>query len=73
MIKIFLEKKNKKNKKKKKNNNKKKKKKKKKQEKLYTNSEDPDQTLHCAASDQGLHCFSVALFWDIQSKMGKKY
>ena len=29
--------------------------------KLFANSEDPDQTLHSAASDLGLHCLPVTL------------
>ena len=28
---------------------------------LFANSGDPDQTLHSAASDFGLHCLSVTL------------
>ena len=28
---------------------------------LFTNSEDPDQTLHSAASDLGLHCLPITL------------
>ena len=26
---------------------------------LFANSEDSDQMLHAAASDRGLHCFSI--------------
>ena len=29
--------------------------------KLFANSEDPDQTLHSAASDLGLHCLPLTL------------
>ena len=29
--------------------------------KLFANSEDPDQTLHSAASDLGLHCLPITL------------
>ena len=29
--------------------------------KLFVNSGDPDQMLHSAASDQGLHCLSITL------------
>ena len=31
--------------------------------KLFTNSEDPDQTPHSAASDLGLHCLPSTLLW----------
>ena len=29
--------------------------------KLFANSEDPDQTPHCAASEMGLHCLPITL------------
>ena len=29
--------------------------------KLFADSEDPDQTLHSAASDLGLHCLPITL------------
>ena len=29
--------------------------------KLFANSGDPDQTLHSAASDLGLHCLQITL------------
>ena len=29
--------------------------------KLFANSEDPDQMLHSAASDLGLHCLPITL------------
>ena len=29
--------------------------------KLFANSEDPDQMLHSAASDLGLHCLPIIL------------
>ena len=29
-----------------------------------TNSVDPDQTPHSAASDLGLHSFRISMFWD---------
>ena len=28
---------------------------------VFANSEDPDQTLHSVASDQGLHCLQITL------------
>ena len=31
---------------------------------LNANSVDPDQTLHSAASDLGLHCLPASLLWD---------
>ena len=31
---------------------------------MYANSVDPDQTPSSAASDQGLHCLPMSLFWD---------
>ena len=41
--------------------------------KLLANSGDPDQTLHSAASDLGLHCLPVALLWVSQLQWVKKY
>ena len=35
-----------------------------------TNSVDPDQMLHPAASDLGLLCLLIALFGGLQTKMG---
>ena len=35
---------------------------------LNANSVDPDQTPHSAASDLGLHCLPVSLFWDARHK-----
>ena len=32
---------------------------------------DPDQTPRSEASDQGLHCLSVSLFWDVRLKWVK--
>ena len=37
-----------------------------------TNSVDPDQTLHSAASDQGLHCLHTGFFIKNQNKKRKK-
>ena len=40
---------------------------------LFTNSGDPDQMLHSAASDLGLHCLSVtrtALEWPVINYWG---
>ena len=31
--------------------------------KLFANSGDPDQMLHSAASDLGLHCLPIILLW----------
>ena len=31
--------------------------------KLFANTEDPDQTPHSVASDLGLHCLPIILFW----------
>ena len=39
---------------------------------LNANSEDPDQTAHSAASDLGLHCLSMSLFWDSRLKWVKR-
>ena len=42
--------------------------------KLFANSGDPDQTLHVAASDQGLHCLPIAgslLKWAITCEILK--
>ena len=36
------------------------------------NSVDPDQTLHSAASDLGLHCLPMSLLWDASLKSVKK-
>ena len=36
---------------------------KRKMAKLFANSEDPDQMLHSAASDLGLHCLPITLLW----------
>ena len=36
-----------------------------------TNSVDPDQTPHSAASDLGLHCLPVSLLWDARHKWVK--
>ena len=30
---------------------------------LFANSGDPDQTPHSAASDRGLHCLPITLYW----------
>ena len=30
---------------------------------LFENSGDPDQTLHSAVSDLGLHCLPITLLW----------
>ena len=35
-------------------------------------SVDPDQMPHSAASDLGLHCLSVSLFWDARHKWVKE-
>ena len=35
---------------------------KRKMAKLFTNSGDPDQTLHSGASDLGLHCLPITIF-----------
>ena len=35
---------------------------------LYANSVNPDQMLHSAASDQGLHCLPMSLLWDTRLK-----
>ena len=35
------------------------------------NSVDHDQTSHSAASDHGLHCLSLSLFWDARLKWVK--
>ena len=35
---------------------------------LNANSVDPDQMLHSAASDLGLHCLPVSLLWDTRCK-----
>ena len=46
-------------------------------DKLYANSEDPDQTPHSAASDLGLHCLPITLLgvsrqqWQIRLKVLK--
>ena len=35
--------------------------------KLFANSADHDQTPHPAASDLGLHCLHITLFWGLQT------
>ena len=35
---------------------------------FHANNVDPDQTPHSAASDLGLHCLPVPLFWDTMHK-----
>ena len=35
---------------------------------LNTNSVDPDQMPHFAASDLGLHCLPMSLLWDARHK-----
>ena len=35
---------------------------------LNANSVDPDQTLHDAASDLGVHCLPMSLLWDARLK-----
>ena len=38
---------------------------------FIANSEDPDQTLHSAASDLGLNCLPISLLWDARHKWDK--
>ena len=38
--------------------------------KPFANSGDPDQMLHSAASDLGLHCMPITLFKSLQTTMG---
>ena len=37
-----------------------------------TNSVDPDQTPHSAASDLGLYCLPMSLLWDARLKWVKR-
>ena len=36
--------------------------------KIYAKSVNPDQTPRVAASDLGLHCFAMSLFWEARYK-----
>ena len=38
--------------------------------KLFANSEDPDQMLHFASSDLGLHCLPITLLGVFPTTMG---
>ena len=38
---------------------------------INANSVDPDQTLHSAASDLGLHCLPMSRLWDARHKWVK--
>ena len=35
----------------------------------YANDADPDQTLHFAVSDQGLHCLPMFYLWDARARL----
>ena len=37
---------------------------------INADSVDPDQTLHSAASDLGLHCLLMSHLWDARHKWG---
>ena len=40
---------------------------------INANSVDPDQMPHSMASDLGLHCLPMSLFWDTRHKWVKCY
>ena len=37
--------------------------------KLFENCGDPDQMVHSAASDMGLHCMQITLYGGLQTKV----